>query len=104
LRDEQGDDYMLNKSQMLAHVMSYLGGRASEELIFGREKITMGAYDDFKKASELIRALILRYGMSDLGIIPTQESFFYGEETTVELPEITKQKIENEREKILRSC
>ena len=89
---------------MLAHVMSFLGGRASEELIFGAENVTIGAYDDFKKASEIIRDLIFRYGMSNLGIIPTQESFFNNEEIAAELPETTKQKIEEEREKILNQC
>ncbi|CAG8686480.1 252_t:CDS:1, partial [Ambispora gerdemannii] len=91
--------------QMLAQVMTFLGGRASEELIFGTENITMGAYSDFKNASTIIRDLILIYGMSDLGIVPTQESFFYGEEMlATELPETAKQKIENEREKILSQC
>ncbi|CAG8611053.1 4113_t:CDS:2, partial [Ambispora gerdemannii] len=101
LHGEKDDDYLLNKSQMLAHVMSSLGGRASEELIFGLEYITMGAYSDFKKASEIVRDLILHYGMSDLGIVPTQESFLYGEGVSPELPETAKQKIENEREKIM---
>jgi cell division protease FtsH len=104
LHGEQGDDNMVNKNQMLAQVMSFLGGRASEELIFGSEKITVGAYSDFKEASEIVRNLILRYGMSELGIIPTQESFLYGEETINELPEKAKEKIENEREKILNKC
>lgn len=104
LRDNQGDDHLVSKSQMLAHVMSFLGGRASEELIFGAENVTIGAYDDFKKASGIIRDLIFRYGMSELGIIPTQESFFKGEEIATELPETTKQKIEAEREKILNQC
>jgi cell division protease FtsH len=104
LRDEQGDDYLINKSQMLAHVMSFLGGRASEELVFGLEYITIGAYSDFKQAIEIIRNLILRYGMSDLGIIPTQENFFSNEEIPPELPETAKQKIEKEREKIMDQC
>ncbi|WNE40835.1 MAG: ATP-dependent zinc metalloprotease FtsH [Mycoplasmataceae bacterium] len=104
LYGKQDDDSLLNKSQMLAHVMSSLGGRASEELIFGSENITMGAYSDFKNASEIVRSLILHYGMSDLGIIPTQENFFYGEGISPELPETTKQKIENEREKIMNTC
>lgn len=95
---------MINKSQMLANVMTFLGGRASEELIFGTEHVTVGAWDDFKKASEIVRDLILHYGMSELGIIPTQESIFSGELTTEELPEKAKEKIENEREKIFKQC
>ncbi|CAG8831896.1 28454_t:CDS:1, partial [Racocetra persica] len=87
LYGEKGDDYLINKSQMLAQVMSFLGGRASEELIFGLEYITIGAYSDFKQATSIIRDLILRYGMSDLGIVPTQETFFASEEIPPELPE-----------------
>ncbi|CAI2198863.1 4779_t:CDS:2, partial [Funneliformis geosporum] len=104
LYGESDDDYLINKSQMLAQVMSSLGGRASEELVFGLEYITVGAYSDFKRASEIVRSLIFRYGMSDLGIIPTQESFFSGEEIPLELPETAKQKIEKEREKIMNQC
>ncbi|CAG8788525.1 7610_t:CDS:1, partial [Cetraspora pellucida] len=59
LYGEKGDDYLINKSQMLAQVMSFLGGRASEELIFGLEYITIGAYSDFKQAASIIRDLIL---------------------------------------------
>ncbi|KLL05318.1 MAG: ATP-dependent zinc metalloprotease FtsH [Mycoplasmataceae bacterium RV_VA103A] len=104
LYGEKGDDYLINKSQMLAQVMSFLGGRASEELIFGLEYITIGAYSDFKQAASIIRDLILRYGMSDLGIVPTQETFFSSEEIPPELPEVAKQKIEQEREKIMNQC
>ena len=63
---------------MIARIMTALGGRASEELILGNEKVTIGAWDDFRNASEIVRDLILHYGMSDLGIIPTRESFLSG--------------------------
>jgi cell division protease FtsH len=89
---------------MLAHVMSFLGGRASEELVLGLEYVTVGASSDFKQATSIIRDLILRYGMSDLGIVPTQETFFSSEEIPPELPEAAKQKIEEEREKIMQQC
>ncbi|MDR1670866.1 MAG: AAA family ATPase [Spiroplasmataceae bacterium] len=104
LYGKQDDDDLWSKSQMLARVMCALGGRASEELIFGSENITAGAYSDFKNASEIVRNLILHYGMSDLGIIPTQESLFYGDGISPELPETAKQKIENERERIIGHC
>lgn len=89
---------------MLAHVMTFLGGRASEELVLGIDYITIGAASDFKQAISIVRDLILRYGMSDLGIIPTQETFFSTEEIPPELPEVAKQKIEKEREKIMKQC
>jgi cell division protease FtsH len=104
LYGEKDDDYLINKSQMLAHVMSFLGGRASEELVLGLEYVTIGASSDFKQVTIIIRDLILRYGMSDLGIVPTQETFFSSEEIPQELPEVAKQKIEKEREKIMKQC
>ncbi|MCE8167832.1 MAG: AAA family ATPase [Candidatus Moeniiplasma glomeromycotorum] len=104
LYGENDDDYLPNKSQMLAHVMTFLGGRASEELVLGIDYITIGAASDFKQAISIVRDLILRYGMSDLGIIPTQETFFSTEEIPPELPEVAKQKIEKEREKIMKQC
>ncbi|MCE8163767.1 MAG: AAA family ATPase [Candidatus Moeniiplasma glomeromycotorum] len=104
LQEEEGDHNLPTKKQMLAHVMSFLGGRASEELIFGVENVTIGAWSDFKSASEIVRELILYYGMSDLGVIPTRESFFSEWEVPSELPETTKQKIEHEREKIMNQC
>ncbi|KLL02335.1 MAG: cell division protein FtsH [Mycoplasmataceae bacterium RC_NB112A] len=104
LQGEEGDDNSPSKKQMLAQVMSFLGGRGSEELILGSENVTVGAWSDFKSASEIVRDLILHFGMSDLGIIPTRESFFSEWEIPSELPETAKQKIEQEREKIMNQC
>lgn len=98
------DDVLVNKNEILAQIMSFLGGRISEELIFGAGYVTTGNYSDFRNASELIRDLILRYSMSDLGIIATQNSPLFGETSLNELSEATKQKFENEREKILIEC
>jgi len=81
-----------------------LGGRASEEVVYGKELITIGAYSDFKKASFLVRDLVLRYGMSELGIVMTQDSPFFGEENLNELSEDAKQKIEKESARILNEC
>jgi cell division protease FtsH len=85
-------------------VSGLLGGRASEEMIYGSEYVTVGAQSDFKKASSLVRDLILRYGMSDLEMIFTQDSPFFGEENLQELSENSRQKIEKETEKILQQC
>jgi len=81
-----------------------LGGRASEELVYGTKYITVGAYSDFKKVSNLVRDLILRYGMSDLGFMFTPDSSFFGEENIQDLSEASREKIEKESEKILQEC
>ena len=98
------DDFLVSKQEMLAQIMALLGGRISEEIVFGSNWVTTGNYSDYKKISELTRDLILRYSMSDLGIIATQNSPFFGEESLNELSEVARQKFENERQKILKAC
>ena len=57
------DEMYLTKSKMLQDIMVSLGGRIAEELIFG--DITTGASSDIKKATEVARKMVTRYGMSE---------------------------------------
>jgi cell division protease FtsH len=41
-----------------------LGGRAAEEIIFGEENITTGASGDIDRATEIVLAMVKRYGMN----------------------------------------
>lgn len=55
------------KTRLLETVATLLGGRVSEELIFS--EMTTGAADDIEKATEIARAMVTEYGMSNLGPI-----------------------------------
>jgi len=44
--------------------MSY-GGRIAEELVFGPDKVTTGAYGDIQQATEMARRMVTQFGMSD---------------------------------------
>ena len=57
------DRRLKTKSQFLADLAMMLGGYAAEKLVF--KDITTGASSDLKKASQLSRSLVTRYGMSD---------------------------------------
>ena len=63
------NDEMFNtKGQMLQDIMTLLGGRVAEEIIFG--DITTGASNDIKRATAAARSMVMKYGMSDrLGLI-----------------------------------
>ena len=57
-------DYLKNR------IMVLLGGRAAEELIFGKEKISTGAEGDLSKTTEIAMSMISEYGMGKtLGLL-----------------------------------
>jgi cell division protease FtsH len=57
-------DRMYNtRQQLLNRIMVGLGGRAAEEIIFGKENITTGAYGDIQNVTEIILSMIKHYGM-----------------------------------------
>ena len=62
------DEMFLTKGQMLQDIMVSLGGRIAEEMIF--QDITTGASSDIKRATQLARKMVTRYGMSDnIGVV-----------------------------------
>ncbi|WP_352418897.1 ATP-dependent metallopeptidase FtsH/Yme1/Tma family protein [Proteiniborus sp.] len=60
------DKLYQSKEDILNHIMVALGGRAAEEIIFGKDKITTGALNDLQKATDMIVSMIGRYGMDDV--------------------------------------
>ncbi len=57
-------------SYLKSRIMVLLAGRASEELIFGQDKITTGAHNDIAKCTSMIKNMITEYGMgSTLGLL-----------------------------------
>lgn len=59
------DTLFKTKQGILSEIMVLLGGRAAEELIFGKDDITTGASNDIEKASTLLYNYMSRYGMDD---------------------------------------
>lgn len=51
-----------------ATITGYMGGRAAEEIMFGKNKVTTGAHDDLDKATNIARRMITQFGMSELGL------------------------------------
>ncbi len=58
------DIYQISKEDMLSIITMALGGRAAEELEFGL--ISSGPSNDFQQATEIARAMVTKYGMSDV--------------------------------------
>ena len=58
------DKYLTTKSELLDDVAGLLGGRAAEKLVFG--EVTTGANSDLDRATEIARAMVCEFGMSDV--------------------------------------
>ena len=57
------DRYLHTKEELVDMMKVFLAGRAAEGVVFGR--VTNGAANDLEKATELARAMVFEYGMSD---------------------------------------
>ena len=60
---EEGNHYLMSRTEMENKIATLTGGRAAEEVVF--QSVTTGASNDIEQATKLARAMITRYGMSD---------------------------------------
>jgi cell division protease FtsH len=60
---EEADRHLISKEEAFARLATITGGRAAEELVFNT--ITTGAANDIEQATQIARAMVTRYGMSD---------------------------------------
>jgi cell division protease FtsH len=77
----EGDRHNYSKEYLLGQIAILMGGRLAEEVFLG--SITTGASNDIERATELARAMVCEYGMSDLGPLTfgkKEEQIFLGRE------------------------
>lgn len=60
---------LISKAQLTARIMGALGGRAAEEVVFGRDEVTTGAGNDLQQVTGMARQMVTRLGMSNLGLL-----------------------------------
>ena len=96
------DKLSMSYEQMTSRLAIMMGGRVSEEVIFGKDKVTSGAPSDIEQATGLARAMVTRWGFSDvLGTViygENQEEVFLGHSVGRQqnVSEDTSQKIDSE--------
>ena len=80
------DKYSQSKVEIKAMLASLFGGRIAEELIFGSEKVTTGAADDIRRATNLARRMVTEFGFSEklgpLRYAENEEEVFLGHSVT----------------------
>src|SRR5207302_1139414 len=86
--------------------MSY-GGRVAEELVFGPDKVTTGAYSDIQQATEMARRMVTQFGMSDvvgpIAVGDREAEIFLGREVVQrrEVSERTAELVDTELKRLL---
>ena len=61
------DATLTSRSQIEARIVTALGGRAAEEVVFGRDEITTGAGGDLQQVAGMARQMVTTFGFSDIG-------------------------------------
>ena len=68
------DQTLVSRSQLLARIISTLGGRVAEQIVFGEQEITTGASNDLQQVTNIARQMVTRYGMSNIGPIALEDN------------------------------
>jgi len=101
------DRYGFKKTEITAKLAMMFGGRAAEELIYGRENVTTGAGNDIQQATNLARSMVTEWGMSEkLGPLrynENQDEIFLGHSVarSQHISEATAQMIDEEIRRIV---
>ncbi|MDW7678625.1 MAG: ATP-dependent zinc metalloprotease FtsH [Bacillota bacterium] len=99
------EQLLLSKDQALDKITTYMGGRAAEELIF--DSITSGASNDIAQATKIARAMVTKYGMSDvfgMMALETTTNVYLGGDSTLTVSDETATKIDTEVLRIIKEC
>jgi len=86
------DRYLHTKEELVDMMKVALGGRAAEQVVFGR--VTNGASNDLEKVTTLARQMVFEYGMSDVATSRTMRADNYA------LSEETKRMRDNEQARL----
>jgi cell division protease FtsH len=102
----EGDRHNYSQEYLLGQISILMGGRIAEDIFLG--SITTGASNDIERATELARAMVCEYGMSDMGPLTfgkKEEQIFLGREIAQhrDFSEDTAIKIDEQVKKIVTS-
>ena len=92
---EDGEHYLMTKTEIENKIATFTGGRVSEEIVF--KDITTGASNDIEQATKLARAMVSRFGMADeFGMVAMENvtNQYLGGDTTLSCSNETQTKID----------
>ena len=101
---EEGNHYLMDKTELENKIATLTGGRAAEEVAFG--SITTGASNDIEQATKLARAMLTRYGMSDefdMVALETVNNQYLGGDTSLACSAQTQREIDQKVVELVRA-
>ena len=100
---------LVTRAQLKARIMGALGGRAAEDVVFGRQEITTGAGSDIQLVASMARNMVTRLGMSDLGPVALEggsQEVFLGRDlmSRSEISESISQQVDIQVRRMVKRC
>lgn len=102
---DEGEHFLMTKSELLNKITTFTGGRAAEELVF--KEVTTGASNDIEQATKLARAMLTQFGMSDefdMVAMETVQNQYLGEDASLTCSPETQTKIDSKVVEIVREA
>ena len=94
---DEGEHFLMSKTEMENKIATLTGGQAAEQLIFG--SITTGASNDIEQATKLARGMVARYGMSEefgMVALETINNQYLGGDASLVCAQATAEKIDQQ--------
>nr|WP_308509152.1 ATP-dependent zinc metalloprotease FtsH [uncultured Stomatobaculum sp.] len=99
------ETYLMSKKELEERLVSTLGGRAAEELVFG--DVTTGAQNDIEQATNIAKSMVTMYGMSEsfglMGLAKIENQYLSGR-TVMDCSDQTAAQVDKEVERILKAA
>ncbi len=105
LQTPEEEKFLDTKEELLAKITTFMAGRAAEEIVF--QSVTSGAANDIERATNIAKAMITRFGMSEkFGMmnLVTVESQYLDGRASMNCAEKTAAQVDREVLKIINSC
>ena len=105
LQTPEEEKFLLSKKEILARLVVCMGGRAAEEVVF--DSVTTGASNDIQQATNLARAIVTQYGMSEkFGLmgLESRESMYLDNGSVLNCSDETASHVDEEVMRILKEA
>ena len=105
LQTPEEEKFLLSKKEILARLVVCMGGRAAEEVVF--DSVTTGASNDIQQATNLARAMVTQYGMSEkFGLmgLESRESMYLDNGSVLNCSDETASHVDEEVMRILKDA